>query len=116
MDFSEDYNLLSLFRLYMMLLHPIFQLKYRMDPHIPRFYRFLVLFSRINISFALAFFLLKDLPNPEQSPSSIGPLLTFIFVASLLFTPLPVMIYTPFKSQYYLLKAKSDPNKGGSGQ
>jgi hypothetical protein len=32
------------------------------------------------------------------TPSSVGPLVAFIFLASLLFTPLPVMIYTPFRS------------------
>jgi hypothetical protein len=81
-----------------------------MDPHIPRYYRFLVLFSRINIAFALSFFLLKDLPNPDTASgsSSVGPLITFIVVASLLFIPVPVMLYTPFRSSYYLLKPKTD--------
>jgi hypothetical protein len=108
MDFSEEFTLVNLFRLYMMLLHPILQIKYRLDPHIPRFYRFMLLFTRVNLLFCLSFFLLKDLPNPSEASSSTSSLLVFIFLLGpVLFLPLPVMIiFSPFRSRYFLLRLK----------
>lgn len=110
MDFSDKYSYWTLSRLYLMLIHPLFQLKYRLDPHIPRFYRFLVLFTRTNICFGLAFFLLREIPNPglaDDPALAFASLFIFIFVTSLLYLPLPTFIYTPFRSHYYLLKQKS---------
>jgi hypothetical protein len=109
MDFSDENSLLNLFRLYLLLLHPFLQMKYRMDPHTPRFHRFLLLFTRINLAFLLSFFLLRYRLNPDDSPSSLGLLFAFIFLAGfVLFAPLPSHLYAPFRSRYYLLKIKAD--------
>ena len=111
MDFSEEYSFITLFRIYMMLLHPIFQLKYRMDPHVPRFYRFLVLFTRVNVTFGLAFFLLRnysDPGRPQSSPMNLVSLAIFIVVGSLLYVPIPATFYNCVKSEFYLLKPKED--------
>lgn len=50
-------------KIYVMLLHPLFQLKYRMDPEMPRFYRFLMLYSRLSLVFGLSFWLMRDISN-----------------------------------------------------
>ena len=93
-----------------MLVHPLFSLRYRMDPHIPRFHRFLFLFTRINILFAVSFFLLRELPNPDTTNSLIT-LIIFTVVGSLILLPFPIAIYSPFKTRYFLLKPKGD-NEG----
>jgi hypothetical protein len=103
-DFRDENSLMNLFRLYLLLLHPVLQVNYRFDPHTPRFHRFLLLFSRLNLSLFLSFYLLRNFPNPSGLDSSpLGPLLAFIFMGSLLFIPLPSMLFTPFRSRYYLL-------------
>lgn len=112
MDFSEENSLLNLFRLYLLLLHPVFQVNYRLDPHTPRFHRFLLLFTRVNLSFLLSFYHLRHLQNPSGLDSSpLGPLFAFIFLGSLLFTPLPSILFAPFRSRYYLLMK----DKAGGG-
>jgi len=104
MDFRDENSLVSLFRLYLLLLHPVLQLDYRLDPHTPRFHRFLLLFSRLNLSFLLSFYLLRHFPNPSGlDSSSLRPLLAFIFMSSLLFAPLPSILFAPFRSRYFLL-------------
>ena len=110
MDFSEENSMVNLFRLYLLILHPVLQVNYRLDPHTPRFHRFLLLFSRLNLSFLLSFFLLRHLPNPSGLDSSpLAPLFAFIFLGSLLFAPLPSILFAPFRSRYYLLmKDKGD--------
>jgi hypothetical protein len=96
MDFSHhDYSFLTLYRLYLMLLHPLLQLNYRMDPHILRFHRFLAFYTRMNLSFILAFLLVD---------SNTSNILLFVFLISFLYLPLPVQIYSLFRSRYYLLK------------
>jgi hypothetical protein len=113
LDFSEEYSFLTLFRLYLMLLHPIFSLKYKLDPHLSRFYRFLLLFTRLNINLGLSFLILRNLPNPSSSQSSsaqtqdIITLVIFILLASLLYAPLPTYtLLSCFRSVFYLLKPK----------
>lgn len=63
MTFAESYKFSSLMKIYVMLLHPLFQLKYRMDPEVPRFYRFLMLYSRLSLVFGLSFWLMRDIDN-----------------------------------------------------
>jgi len=109
MDFSDENSLLNLFRLYLLLLHPFMQMKYRMDPQTPRFHRFLLLFTRINVAFLLSFFLLRYRVNPTDSTASLGVLFGFIFVVGfVLFAPFPSFLYEPFRSRYYLLKIKGE--------
>ena len=113
MDYSDENSLVNLIRLYLLLLHPVLQVNYRLDPHTPRFHRFLLFFTRVNLSFLLSFYLLRHLPNPSgpDSSSTLGPLFAYIFLGSLLFTPLPSILFAPFRSRYYLLMK----NKGDGG-
>ncbi len=69
MAFAEKYLFSTLIKIYMMLLHPLFSLKYRMDPEVPRFYRFLMLYSRLMLLFGLTFWLYRDVPNFEELAS-----------------------------------------------
>jgi hypothetical protein len=117
MDFCDENSLLNLFRIYLLLLHPLFSIKNRMDPHTPRFHRFLLLFTRINLSLLLSFFLLRYHPNPDVDLSSLGGLLAFILLGGFLFyLPLPAFLFSPFRSKYYLLKIKGDvPDQQAQG-
>lgn len=110
MQFSEDYSFWTLVRLYLMLLHPLFQLKYRMDPHISRFYRFLFLYTRLSIAFAITFFVMRH--NSYQS--DILSLILFIILGSFLYLPLPTFMYGPFRSAYYMLIAKEEGSRRNS--
>lgn len=108
MDFNLKFSFWTLVRLYMMLVHPLFAIKYKMDPHIPRFYRFLNLFTRINIAFLLTFFVQRNYQNPDRSGEGLASMIIFIIFGSLLYIPLPVSLYDPFKSRFFLLKSQKD--------
>jgi hypothetical protein len=57
----------------------------------------------------LSFFLLRYRLNPEDSSSSLGVLLAFIFIAGfVLFAPFPSFLFEPFRSRFYLLKIKAE--------
>jgi hypothetical protein len=113
MDFSEAYSYWTLVRLYLMLLHPLFQLKYRMDPHVSRYYRFLYLFTRLSCSYALTFFLMRRLSTNGGGDSA---LVIYVFAGSLLYLPLPTLLYAPIRSAYYLLKAAEDKQSEGGDE
>jgi hypothetical protein len=63
LNFAEEFSTMTLFKLYIMLLHPLFQLRYRMDPQLSRFYRFLLLYCRIVLLFGISFFTLRGYKN-----------------------------------------------------
>lgn len=46
-----------------MQLHPILQLKYKLDPRIPRFYKFLAVYTRLMIILGVSFFALRKYRN-----------------------------------------------------
>eukprot|EP00347_Sterkiella_histriomuscorum_P005949 403354642 len=95
MMFADVYKFSNLLKLYLMLLHPIFQLKYRLDPEHPRFYRFLLLFSRLMILFAICFYILKDVQNFDELMGS-----------SLLLVPMPIVFLCCCRSRYFLIDPK----------
>ena len=111
MNFGEKYRLSSLFSIYVLLLHPLFQLKYRMDPQMPRYYRFLLLWTRIVLLLALSFFLLRDYKNFDRDTSlpHIIALVLFCVIGSLLLVPLPIPLFNPVRSKYYLVDPKAKP-------
>ena len=99
-------------RLYVMLLHPLFQLKYRLDPEHPRFYRFLLLFTRLMILFAICFFILKDVDNFEDLSDSgdlglaVAAVIIIVIVGSFLLVPIPILLLCCCRSRYYLIDPK----------
>lgn len=112
MGFSEKYSFGNLYKIYIMLLHPLFQLKYRLDPQLPRFYRFLILFTRVMIIFCICFFSLRKHPNldllvdDEDYPARVVLVIIYIFVCSLIFIPLPDFVYWFFTAKYLLVTPK----------
>ncbi|CDW76030.1 UNKNOWN [Stylonychia lemnae] len=109
---TDKMRMLNLLKIYLMLLHPVFQLKYRLDPETPRFYRFLLLFTRIMILFALSFFILKDVKNFNElsGESDFGivvlQIIILIFLGSFLLVPMPIFLLFCCRSRYLLLDPK----------
>lgn len=99
MDFSEEYSLGGLFKIYMMLIHPVFQLKFNMDPQVPRFYRFLLTFTRVNVGFGITFFAMRY-------QTGVGALIAYLILGSLLYLPVPSSVFDSVRSMYQLLKPR----------
>lgn len=114
MAFAEKYLFSTLMKIYLMLLHPLFSLKYRMDPEVPRFYRFLMLYSRLMLLFGLTFWLYRDVANFEDLTSdelgiTVFEALIFLILGSFLLVPVPILLLCCCRSRYYLID-KKDPS------
>lgn len=112
MMFADKYKFSNLLKIYLMLLHPVFQLKYRMDPETPRFARFLMLYTRIMILFGISFFALKDVKNLEELSNDpdysiiVFEVFIFIILASFLLVPMPIILICCCRSRYLLIDPK----------
>ena len=107
---SNEVAFCDVFKYFVMMLHPLFELKYRFDPTLPRVYKFMAIYTRIIIIFGLSFYFLRNFKNFElivTKPSNIM-LNDFLFlgvslvVCSCILIPLPVFLYCCCRSRYYL--------------
>lgn len=84
------------------------QLKYKMDPAIPRFYKFLMLYTRIIIIMGICFVALRDYDSFEEMRHSsnfneqVGKIIIAIFGLSAFLIPIPMFMFYFFKARYYL--------------
>lgn len=79
----------------------------------PRFYRFLMLYSRIMLLFGLTFWLFRDVPNFEDLASDEQGLtvfvsMIFLILGSFLLVPVPILLLCCCRSRYYLIDPKAD--------
>ena len=89
-----------------MFVHPLFELEFRWDPTLPRFYRFMMLYFRLVLNMMICYFGFKGSPTFSDLGSNIGVriILTIVYslVLSLLFLPLPEFMLSMFRFKYYL--------------
>ncbi len=108
MAFAEDFKFSILYKLFIMKLHPLLQLKYKLDPQIPRFYKFLVIYTRLMIIMGVSFLYLRDHPNLEEISgdsdyvSKIMILVGYVVVGSIILVPIPILCYRCFKTKYFI--------------
>lgn len=96
------------------MLHPLFSLKYRLDPALPRVYKFLILFTRIMIMFGLSFYFLRNKPPLSYSSfintprDVLMPDIYFHLIAlaiiSCCLVPLPSFMLYCCRSIYFLVE------------
>ena len=114
MGFSEKYTFNNLYKIFIMMMHPVFSLAYKLDPQIPRFYKFLVLFTRIIILMGIYFFTLRNhadfevISGTEGFAQKVCLLVAWSVAGSAIFIPLPMFVYCCFKSSYKLLIEKDN--------
>lgn len=70
-----------------------------MDPQVPRFYRFLLTFTRVSIGFGITFFAMRY-------QNGVGGLVAYLILGSLMYLPLPSSVFDPVRSMYQLLKPR----------
>ena len=81
-----------------------------MDPQLPRYYKFLVLFTRITIMFGVSFYLLRNIDNFDSFKTNgqfIGDILRTAIIGgigSLIFIPIPIFFFGLCRSKYFLIK------------
>eukprot|EP00347_Sterkiella_histriomuscorum_P001938 403370091 len=112
--FGDKFNFNTLLRIMIIKLHPLSQLKYNFDPEMPRFYKFLYLYTRAMILLAISFFFIseyKDIDDVrDELDNDLIISLVKIFVilggGSFLFSPFPSFILSCCRSRYYLIRQK----------
>ena len=119
MGFSEGYSFCTLYRLYVMLLHPLFQLRNRFDPEIPRYYRFMVLYTRLMFVMAVSFYFLRDYQDfismfEDQQDLDYKIILVSCIAGggALVLIPVPMFLFCCCRSRYALIKPVNEDKIG----
>lgn len=108
MGFSDKLTYGRLLRIFILYLHPLMQLKYKMDPQIPRFYKFLMLYTRLVIIMGISFITLRhhesfaDLKHTVEYNAESGKIVVAIFGLALLLIPIPMFMFYFFRAKYFL--------------
>ena len=122
-SFVRSLDFCTYYILFIRTLHPLFSLKYRMDPTLPRIYKFLFLYLRIVIIFGLCFYFLRDYDNIENilkyAKTSIrNKHLIFIgvsiIVCACILIPVPTFVFRICRSHYYLVQRDKLTDIGGN--
>jgi hypothetical protein len=104
---------------FILMMHPLARLKFRLDMSLPRVYHFLTLFTRLMIIFGLCFYFLRKysyeaLQNSKLEAIKADLLMIGVgcIVCSCVLIPLPSFLYACCKSRYYLLQQEKDNEPG----
>ena len=99
-----------------MFVHPIFELAYKWDPTLPRFYRFMFLYFRLILNMLICYFAFTNVPTFSDMSPNVGARVIIsiisIILLSLLFIPLPEFLISMFRFKFYL--SFESQNKQGS--
>ena len=109
----------QVYEYFILMMHPLARLKFRLDMSLPRVYHFLTLFTRLMIIFGLCFYFLRKYSYQTLQNSKLEAIKSDLLmigvgciVCSCVLIPLPSFLYTCCKSRYYLLQQEKEIEKG----
>lgn len=98
-----------------MLLHPLLQIHFKIDPAMPRLLRFLILFTKIMILMFICFLSIRNVKGVDElqngdASTQIQIFLVFIAIIflALIFLPIPSIFFSYCKKRFYLVLASKE--------
>ena len=95
----------------MKMLHPLFQLRNYFDAELPRYYKFMLLYTRVMIILGASFYFLRSEEDIIDMFTETDDLIMKIIIVAaisvgggLILTPFPSFIYCCCRSKYKLVK------------
>jgi hypothetical protein len=109
----------QVYEYFILMMHPLARLKFRLDMSLPRVYHFLTLFTRLMIIFGLCFYFLRKYSYQALQSSKLEAIKSDLLmigvgciVCSCVLIPLPNFLYECCKSRYYLLQQEKEDEPG----
>lgn len=101
----------QVYEYFILMMHPLARLKFRLDMSLPRVYHFLTLFTRLMIIFGLCFYFLRKYSYETLQNSKLEAIKSDLLMigvgcilCSCVLIPLPSFLFACCKSRYYLLQ------------
>ncbi|CDW84325.1 rej domain containing protein [Stylonychia lemnae] len=113
--FGQKYSFCTFFRLIIMQIHPLFQIKYSFDPQLPRFYKFMFLYTRIMIILGVSFYFTRnyndyyDVKDEDDILMTLIKIFGIVLGGALILPPLPYFLFCCCRSRYFLIRNKIRP-------
>ena len=101
--YSDAYAFSRYYSLLLLHIHPLLQLRYKLDPQVSKLSKFLLIYTRMVISMCISFlclFMYTDIKETDMTLQFYIQLGAVVFVTPFLYLPLPSWFYNKLRHSY----------------